>query len=267
MKKQQSSAGGVNLAAVAGFGEAQGKKRGGGNIPWWSTPKNGVEKIRLLPIPPGMDGNPFRTCHIHYGFKSRERGFLCPKEMGVSDNCPACDYAWMLYKAAEEAGSENARKAALKLLPRQRYYSAIVVRGKENEGPKVWGYPKTIFEKLLSKMIDPETGYGDYLNPETGLDIKVSFSVGDGASYPKASIEFFTKASVLMADPEAAAALIEAFPLDAMNNLMPEISVEDVVEIVNGHHSEASDGGDDEIKTNYGSDMTAEVNRLRDENV
>jgi len=53
----------------------------------------------------------------------------------------------------------------LGLFARQRFFSPIILRDDKDPVIKVWGYSKTVYEKLLNKVINPE--YGDITDPET----------------------------------------------------------------------------------------------------
>ena len=40
-----------------------------------------------------------------------------------------------------------------------RTFAAVIVRGKESEGVKFWGFGKTVYQELLGVIYDPD--YGD----------------------------------------------------------------------------------------------------------
>ena len=69
-----------------------------------------------------------------------------------------------------------------------RCYVPIIVRGKESEGVKFWGFGKTVYQELLGFIADPD--YGDITDPVSGRDIAVEFKAADqtGKSYPETSI-------------------------------------------------------------------------------
>jgi hypothetical protein len=46
-----------------------------------------------------------------------------------------------------------------KIEPKMRTYVPVIIRGKEAEGVKFWGFGKTIYAELLSIISDPD--YGD----------------------------------------------------------------------------------------------------------
>jgi hypothetical protein len=69
-----------------------------------------------------------------------------------------------------------------------RCYVPIIVRGKEMEGVKFWGFGKQVYQELLGFIADPD--YGDITDPVAGRDIAVEFKAADqtGKSYPETTI-------------------------------------------------------------------------------
>ena len=52
-----------------------------------------------------------------------------------------------------------------------RTFAPVVVRGRESEGVKFWGFGKTVYQELLSVIADPD--YGDITDATTGRDIGI----------------------------------------------------------------------------------------------
>ena len=75
-----------------------------------------------------------------------------------------------------------------KLEPKMRTFVPVVVRGKENEGVKFWGFGKTVYQEPLSFITDPD--YGDITDPITGRDVVVDRQTPAeaGNQYGKTSI-------------------------------------------------------------------------------
>jgi hypothetical protein len=73
-----------------------------------------------------------------------------------------------------------------KIEPKMRTYVPVIVRGKESEGVKFWGFGKTIYTELLSIISDPD--YGDITDLMNGRDIDVEFTPAEGGAFPKTSI-------------------------------------------------------------------------------
>ena len=63
-----------------------------------------------------------------------------------------------------------------------RVFSAIIVRGEEEKGPQVYGFGKTIYQKMLEKMLD--TDFGDVADLENGFDLKLKVKQAPGKAAP-----------------------------------------------------------------------------------
>ena len=184
----------INLDAMRAKLEAS--KNGGQkkeNSTKW-RPEEGDQTIRILPT---EDGDPFKEFHFHYNV-GRNPGILCPKR-NHGEDCPICDFASTLWREGVENNDDAAKREAKKLFVRKRYFSPILVRGKETEGVKVWSYGKTAYETLLGYVLDPD--YGDITDPETGTDIVLNYTVpGTPGSFPKTQLKPRRRPSILCDD-------------------------------------------------------------------
>ena len=99
-----------------------------------------------------------------------------------------------------------------KLFVRKRYYSPIIVRGKETEGVKIWSYGKTAYETILGYVLDPD--YGDITDPETGTDVVLNYHIpGTPGSFPKTTLKPRRRPSVLCDEAVAdCAELLDSVP-------------------------------------------------------
>jgi len=52
-----------------------------------------------------------------------------------------------------------------------RTFAPVIVRGKESEGVKFWGFGKTVYQELLGVIADPD--YGDITDATNGRDIGI----------------------------------------------------------------------------------------------
>ena len=169
-----------------------GNKGQTNNTKW--RPSQGDQTIRILPT---QDGDPFKEFHFHYNV-GKNPGLLCPKK-NHSEDCPICDFASKLWRDGVENDDATLKSEAKKLFVRKRYYSPILVRGKESEGEKIWAYGKTAYETLLGYVLDPD--YGDVTDPDTGTDIVLNYDVpGTPGSFPKTTLKPRRRPSVLCDD-------------------------------------------------------------------
>jgi len=58
-----------------------------------------------------------------------------------------------------------------RLEPKMRTFAPVVVRGRESEGVKFWGFGKTVYQELLGVIADPD--YGDITDATNGRDIGI----------------------------------------------------------------------------------------------
>jgi len=168
-----------------------------GGAKFWK-PSEGENVIRILPSP---DGDPFKHFHFHYNLGSNA-GILCPKK-NFGEDCPVCDFVSKLYNDADDESREMARK----LVAKSRFFSTILVRGEEDDGPKIWGYSKTVYENLLQLVLNPD--YGDITDAESGTDLVLVYGKSPGAMYPSTNITARRKSSRLVSDEDRMAELIE----------------------------------------------------------
>ena len=107
-------------------------------------------------------------------------------------------------------GSEESKRVARKLSAKQRFFAPVLVRGKEEDGVKLWGFGKRAYETLLGLVLNPE--YGDITDPESGTDLVVTYTRPAGASFPETKITPRRKSSSLHEDTAKAAELMESVP-------------------------------------------------------
>ena len=95
---------------------------------------------------------------------------------------------------------------------RARYFSPVVVRGREDEGVKIYGYGKRAYENLLGYILDPD--YGDITDPLEGTDIALTYTkpTTPGA-YPQTNLKMRRNTSPLLEDKEAISALLDGIPV------------------------------------------------------
>ena len=142
-------------------------------------PEPGKTVIRIVPYQFNKD-LPFSEMYFHYDLGKKT--YLSPFTYGNPD--PIVEFADKLKKT----GSSDDWKMGKKLEPKMRTYVPIIVRGKESEGVKYWGFGKQIYQELLNIIADED--YGDITDLKAGRDIVVEFQKGEdvGNTYGKISI-------------------------------------------------------------------------------
>ena len=149
------------------------ESRGNGQSAFW-RPEDGEQTIRIVPTP---DGDPFKEYWFHYNL-GKNSGFLSPKKNFGEDD-PLNDFVRQLYKD----GSDESIKMAKDLSARQRFFAAVVVRGEEDKGVRLWGFGKTAYKELLNLVLNPE--YGDITDVDEGTDLTIQYGKPPGAQFPQ----------------------------------------------------------------------------------
>lgn len=170
----------INLDAIrAKLGDLQKNTGKGDRQDALWKPEAGTQVIRIVPYQFNKD-NPFNELYFHYEFGNKQ--YLSPATFGKPD--PVVEFSEKL----QSTGKKEEWKLGKKIEPKMRVYAPIIVRGKEHEGVKFWGFGKTVYQELLGFIADPD--YGDITDPVSGRDITVEFKTKEqtGKDYPETSI-------------------------------------------------------------------------------
>ena len=137
-------------------------------------PEEGKEyAIRIISFPDN-DGNPFKERYFYYNIGNNP-GLLSPYQFGKPDPIQE------LINKLRDEGSKESYELAKKLYPKMRSYAAVIVRGEESEGVRLWAFGKQVYQNLLNVMLDPD--YGDITDIKEGHDIKVFCSKAPGMKW------------------------------------------------------------------------------------
>tara|TARA_R100000008_G_scaffold19975_3_gene10325 strand:+ start:10549 stop:11319 length:771 start_codon:yes stop_codon:yes gene_type:complete len=188
------------LATLRGEGD-----RGENSV--WFKPDEGEQVVRIVPT---KDGDPLKEMYFHYNVGEHRGGIPCPKR-NFGEKCPICEFASSVWKEGVDNNDEESKKLAKSLFVRARFFSPVIVRGREEEGVKMYGYGKRAYELLLGYILDPE--YGDITDIMEGTDISLTYTkpTTPGA-YPQTSLKMRRNSSPLLEDEEAIPALLDGIP-------------------------------------------------------
>ena len=236
----------------------RGENKGNGNSVFF-RPDDGDTDIRIVPAP---DGDPLREMFFHYNVGSHQGGIMCPKR-NFGERCPICDFASSVWREAAENNDEESKKLAKSLFVRTRYFSPVVVRGREEEGIKVYGYGKTAYELLLGYILDPE--YGDVTDINEGTDITLTYTkpTKPGA-FPQTNLKMRRNTSPLIEDVDAISPLLDRMP--DFDSLFERLTPEQIDAILD--EQLASDGSAESRSsqtTKYGGEKKDTVDRAFNE--
>lgn len=161
------------------------------NVKW--KPEEGQEYTVRIVAFPDNDGQPFKEIQWYYNIPNT-RGIVAPFQFGKKD--PVQE----LISKLREEGTKESYEMAKKLYPSMRTYAAVVVRGQEDEGVKIWDFGKTVYQKLLGIMLDED--FGDITDPLEGRDVKVVCTKPQGKTYATTDVMPRGKASKLSNNPK-----------------------------------------------------------------
>ena len=165
---------------------------------WKPTP--GKHQIRLVPYKFNKD-IPFIELFFHYNINNKT--YFSPASFGRPD--PIVEFAEKL----KRTGDTDDWKAGKKMEPKLRTFAPVIVRGKENEGVKFWGFGKTVYQDILGYIADPD--YGDITDPMNGRDIVVEIQSAEdsNAAYPTTTIRVKPSQSKLAESADQIQSLLE----------------------------------------------------------
>ena len=178
-------------------------------------PKPGKQQVRIVPYVHNPS-NPFIELFFPYNFGGKN--ILSPQTHGEAD--PLVEFADQL----KSTGDRNDWNLSKQLTPKMRTYVPVIVRGKEAEGVKFWGFGKTIYSELLSIIADPD--YGDITDLMNGRDIDVEFTPSEGpGQYPKTAIRVKPNTSAATEDKAIAKSIMDQ---PKITELFPEPTYEEL---------------------------------------
>ena len=126
-------------------------------------PEPGKQVVRVVPYKHNKD-NPFIELFFHYSL-GNNKTYMSPVSFGRPD--PVSEFADKL----KSTGNKDEWIQGKRLEPKMRTFAPVIVRGKESEGVKFWGFGKTVYQELLSVIADPD--YGDITEAMAGRDIMI----------------------------------------------------------------------------------------------
>ena len=199
-------------------------------------PANGKSQIRIVPYKFNKD-LPFIELYFHYNINNKT--YLSPMSFGRPD--PIVEFAEKL----KRTGDTDDWKAGKKMEPKLRTFVPVIVRGKENEGVKFWGFGKTVYQDILGYIADPD--YGDISDPMSGRDIvlEVTSAEESNAAYPTTTIRVKPATTKLHDDPAVVKDLLDN--QKEITELYSELSYAELKTILENWLNPSAAVGDDEM--------------------
>ena len=180
-------------------------------------PEEGENLIRMVPNQ-YQEETPFIKLSFHYQFtanvNNEERNVTYISPINFDKPDPIVELSERL-KASRDNKLWGKGKS---LEPKARTYVPIIVRGKEDEGVKYWGFGVQIFDQLVTAMDELDSAGETITDLLNGYDIKVDFIPAeksskvspDGRKFPETSIVVKRKSSpVISKDHPKAKEILE----------------------------------------------------------
>jgi hypothetical protein len=183
---------GLNLEQIKGRLEES-------NLTW--KPSEKETTLRIVPYKFNPE-NPFIELYFHYELNNNT--YLSPASFGERD--PIMEVAQKL----KSTGDKEDWKLGRSLEPKLRTFAPVIIRDKEHEGVKFWGFGKTVYEDILSSISAPDCG--DITDPVNGRDIVVWTVKEEGKQFATPKIRIKMNSSQCTDDPDVLKKITEEQP-------------------------------------------------------
>lgn len=148
------------------------------NLTW--RPEEGKSyTVRFLPLTKSTDGSGLRDLWFYYNVGNNP-GLLAPYQFGKPD-----PFQELITKLRAD-DNKDSYEMAKKLYPKMRAFGAVIVRGEEDKGVRIWSFGKTVMQDLYNVMLDAD--YGDIMDLKKGYDIKVTCEKVAGKQFADTTI-------------------------------------------------------------------------------
>lgn len=249
----------VNLEAIRRRVQELQNGRRNSSVQQWKPKEPGEYYVRGLPWPEKFlnPGQPLVERWFYYIGDSY--GLLAPNQFKKPD--PINEFISELYKS----GKPDDRLMAKKLRAKMMAYMPIVVKKGKDADPErvvVWSLNKILYQKMLGWFLDEDIG--DYLDPESGYDIKVVIT-DSGKKFNNRTVlnydvELTRKSSKLANSPDETKKLLDAIPnIDDMHELKSYEELEKILQKWLEGGDSSSDQSDGSERGNAGADALDEL--------
>ena len=188
----------------------------------WRPEEGKTYAVRFLPLPKSSDGSGLRDLSFYYGV-GNNAGLLAPFQFGNRD-----PFQELITKLRAD-DNKDSYELAKKLYPKNRCFGAVIVRGEEDKGVRLWSFGKTVQQDLYNTMLDAD--YGDIMDFKKGYDIKVSCEKTAGKQFADTSIRPRPNPSPLHEDDSKAKEWIGSIP--NLDDIYNEKSYDELLKILN----------------------------------
>ena len=189
---------------------------------FWRPEEGNEYTVRIIAFPDN-DGNPFKERYFYYNIGNNP-GLLSPYQFGKPD-----PFQELITKLRSDDTKES-YELAKKLYPKMRSYAAVIVRGEEDKGVRLWSFGKMVYQDLLKIMLDSD--YGDITDVNEGFDIKVSCTKQPGRMWAETSVRPRPKSTALSSEKKQIKEWIDSIPdLDEMYSCKSYDELEKIINV------------------------------------
>ena len=212
-------------------------------------PEPGKQVVRIVPYKHNKD-NPFMELYFHYNLGGNKT-YLSPATFGRPD--PVEEFSNKL----KSTGNKDEWVQGKRLEPKMRTFVPVVVRGREDEGVKFWGFGKTVYQELLSVIADPD--YGDITDAMNGRDIGIERQTPAeaGNQYGKTTVRVKPNQTKLVEDSEVLENLLNN--QSNITELYTEPSYDDLKEALSNYLNPSEDSDNTTTQTTTTETTTTPV--------
>ena len=202
-------------------------------------PEPGKQVVRIVPYKHNKD-NPFIELFFHYNL-GNNKTYMSPASFGRPD--PVAEFADKL----KSTGNKEEWIQGKRLEPKMRTFVPVIVRGKESEGVKFWGFGKTVYQELLGVIADPD--YGDITDATNGRDIGIERQTPAeaGNQYGKTTVRVKPNQTAMTEDSKLMESLLNNQA--DLTELYTEPSYDDLKDALQNYLNPSDDADDTETTT------------------
>ena len=212
-------------------------------------PEPGTQVVRVVPYKHNKD-TPFIELFFHYNL-GNNKTYLSPLSFGRPD--PVAEFADKL----KSTGNKDEWIQGKRLEPKMRTFAPVIVRGKESEGVKFWGFGKTVYQELLGVIADPD--YGDITDPTHGRDIGIERQTPAeaGNQYGKTTVRVKPNQTAITEDAEQLKSIFDN--QHDLTELYTEPSYDDLKEALANYLNPNSEETEETTTTSNGTTETSKT--------
>jgi hypothetical protein len=188
----------------------------------WRPEEGKTYTVRFLPLAKSSDGSGLRDLWFYYGVGNNS-GLLAPYQFGKPD-----PFQELITKLRAD-DNKDSYELAKKLYPKMRAFGAVIVRGEEDKGVRIWSFGKTVMQDLYNVMLDAD--YGDIMDLKKGYDIKVTCEKAAGKQFADTTVRPRPNPSPIHEDPSKAKEWLASVP--NLDDIYSEKSYDELLKLLN----------------------------------